>query len=103
MLSSKKLSGIAEDLLSNPLFAQAFASALQKGLETKGAFDRNVANVLWLLNLPSRADFNKLLTKLDVLQGSLVNLNMKVDRLVAAEKRRRRAARGSGSGESSAG
>jgi hypothetical protein len=98
MLSSKKLSGLAEDLLSNPLFAQAFASALQKGLETKGAFDRNVANVLWLLNLPSRADLNKLQTKLDVLQGSLVNLNMKVDKLIAAEKRRRRAARDSSAG-----
>lgn len=98
MLSSKKLSGLAEDLLSNPLFAQAFASALQKGLETKGAFDRNVANVLWLLNLPSRADLNKLQTKLDVLQGSLVNLNMKVDKLLAAEKRRRRAARNSSAG-----
>jgi hypothetical protein len=96
MLSSKKLSGLAEDLLSNPLFAQAFASALQKGLETKGAFDRNVANVLWLLNLPSRNDLGKLLTKLDVLQGRLANLEAKVDKLVAAEKRRRRAARGAG-------
>ncbi|HEV7731811.1 MAG TPA: hypothetical protein VGR62_06600 [Candidatus Binatia bacterium] len=47
--------------------------------------------MLGLLNVPSRADFAKLLTKLEVIQGTLVNLNIKVDRLMAAERRRRRA------------
>lgn len=49
--------------------------------------------MLGLLNVPSRADFAKLLTKLEVIQGTLVNLNIKVDRLLAAERRRRRAER----------
>jgi hypothetical protein len=53
--------------------------------------------VLGLLNLPSRADFGKLLTKLDVIQGSLVNLTIKVDRLLAAERRRRKAERAASS------
>ena len=64
---------------------------MQKGFETKGAIDRNLQTVLGLLNVPSRADFAKLLTKLEVIQGTLVNLNIKVDRLLAAERRRRRA------------
>lgn len=67
---------------------------MQKGFETKGAIDRNLQTVLGLLNLPSRADFGKLLTKLDVIQGSLANLNIKVDRLLAAERRRRKAEKG---------
>lgn len=93
ILSKDKLSKLAEDLLSNPVFAQAFTTAVQKGFETKGAIDRNLQTVLGLLNVPSRADFAKLLTKMEVLQGSLANLTIKVDRLLAAERRRRRAER----------
>jgi hypothetical protein len=69
-----------------------FMSAVQAGLETKGHIDRNIQTVLGLLNVPSRADLNKLATKIEVLQGSLTNLNLKVDRLLAdgARERRRR-------------
>ena len=67
-----------------------FMSAVQTGLETKGHIDRNIQTVLGLLNLPSRADLNKLATKLEVLQGSLTNLNLKVDRLLADQARERR-------------
>ena len=38
------------------------------------------------MNLPSRANYNKLLVKIEHLQGSLVNLNMKLDRLLAAQE-----------------
>jgi hypothetical protein len=70
-----------------------FTTAVQKGFETKGAIDRNLQTALGLLNVPSRADFAKLMTKLEVIQGTLVNLNIKVDRLLAAERRRRKAAK----------
>lgn len=81
---------LAEELLANPRFAQVLMSAVQAGLETKGHIDRNMQTVLGLLNLPSRADVNKLATKLEVLQGSLTNLNLKVDKLLAARARPRR-------------
>lgn len=70
--------------MSSPRFAELFTAALQKAIETKGQMDRNMQTVLGLLNIPSRADVRKLQTKLDALQGSLVNLNLKVDRLMAA-------------------
>ena len=70
-----------------------FMSAVQAGLETKGQIDRNMQTVLGLLNLPSRADLNKLVTKLEVVQGSLTNLNLKVDKLLADRPRRPRARR----------
>ena len=63
---------------------------MQAGWETKGHIDRNMQTVLGLLNLPSRADLNKLATKLEVLQGSLTNLNLKVDKLLAENARERR-------------
>ncbi len=87
---------LAEELLSNPRFAQMFMSAVQAGLETKGHIDRNMQTVLGLLNLPSRADLNKLATRLEVLQGSLTNLNLKVDKLLADRARVRRRARKAG-------
>jgi hypothetical protein len=92
MLSRDQLTRFAEELLKRPGVAQAFASALQKGLETKGAIDRNVQTVLSLLNLPSRADVSRLLTKLEVIQGNLTNLSLKVDRLEAAQRRARKQA-----------
>ena len=87
MLSRQQMARLAEELLQRPLVAKAFAGALQRGLETKGAIDRNVQTVLSLLNLPSRADLNRLLTKLEVIQGNLTNLSLKVDRLESAQRR----------------
>lgn len=77
------LTRLAEELLSNQTVSQAFAVAMRKGLETKGRIDRNVQTMLQMMNLPTRADLARLQTKLDVIQGSLVNLSLKVDRLLA--------------------
>ena len=104
ILSKERLQRLAEEMLANPNVAQMFMSAVQAGLETKGHIDRNIQTVLTLLNLPSRADLNRLATKLEVLQGSLTNLNLKVDKLLAEERRRRRRRErrmASGEGESS--
>ena len=70
-------------MLSNPRVAEAFSHALQKALETKGRMDRNMQTVLALLNLPSRSDLTRIMTKLEAINGSLTNLSMKVDRLLA--------------------
>jgi hypothetical protein len=86
VLTREQIARVAEELLKRPMVAQAFATALQRGMETKVALDRNVQTVLTLLNLPSRADVNRLLTKLEVIQGNLANLTLKVDRLEAAQR-----------------
>ena len=85
-----RLLQFAEELLSNPKMAEAFSSALQRAAKTKGQVDRNMQMVLGLLNLPSKSDYNKLLSKIEALQGSLVNLNIKVDRLLAERDRPKR-------------
>jgi hypothetical protein len=79
------LARLAQELLSNPLVAEAFTAALQKGFAAKGRMDKNMQTLLALLNLPSRADLGRIVTKLEAIQGSLVNLNLKVDRLLAAK------------------
>ena len=92
----EKLARFAEELLSNPRVADAFSAALRKAFETKGRVDRNMQLLLGLLNLPSRTDLTRLVTKIEAIQGSLVNLNLKVDRLLAAQAGRRRRAGGRG-------
>jgi hypothetical protein len=89
-LGEEHLGRLVEELLANPRFADAFARAFQTALATKGRMDRNMQTLLALLNLPSRKDLTRLLTKLEAIQGSLVNLNLKVDRLLAAQPGRRR-------------
>ena len=53
-LGEGALGRLAEELLSNPRIATAFAQALTKAIETKGTVDRNMQTVLGLLNVPSR-------------------------------------------------
>ena len=87
-MGEAKLGQLAEELLSNPRVADAFSNTLRKAFETKGKVDKNLQTVLKLLNMPSRADVSRILTKLEAIQGSLVNLNLKVDRLLATRPRR---------------
>jgi hypothetical protein len=90
ILTKDMMQKLAQELLSNPRFAQMFMTAVQAGLETKGHIDRNIQTVLALLNLPSRADLDKLRGEVKVLSGHVTNLNFKVDKLLAAQARERR-------------
>ena len=92
-LGEERLGRLAEELLANPRVADAFSAALRRAFETKGRVDRNMQTILALLNLPSRADLIRLVTKLEAIQGSLVNLNLKVDRLLSTQPQRRRTTR----------
>jgi hypothetical protein len=80
---------VLQDVLGNPGFTDGLAKLAHRAAKTKGQVDKNVETVLHLMNLPSRADYHKLLVKIEHLQGSLVNLNMKLDRLMAAQEHRK--------------
>lgn len=83
--SEENLTRFAKEVLSNPIFSAMLEKAFRNAASTKGKIDRNMDTVLGLLNIPSRADYNKLLAKVETVQGSLVNLNIKLDRLLAAK------------------
>jgi hypothetical protein len=76
-----------EELLGRGSVTDGLSKVIDRATKTKGRVDKNLEMMLHLLNLPSRADYHKLLVKIEHLQGSLVNLNMKVDRLLAAQER----------------
>jgi hypothetical protein len=74
-----------EELLSNPAVSDRLGKTVGRAADAKRQIDRNMQILLSLLNLPSRADYHRLLAKIETLQGSLVNLNMKIDRVLAAQ------------------
>lgn len=75
---------VLDDLFRNRAFTDGVTKTIRRAAQTKGQIDRNMQTLLSLLNLPSRADYHKLQTKIEALQGSILNLNMKLDRLLAA-------------------
>ncbi len=88
-LGEENLARFVEELRSSPVFAEGIDRTLQNAAETKGKVDQNIAALLSLLNLPSKADYDSLAARLETVQGSLVNLNLKLDRLLAKQKKAR--------------
>lgn len=86
-MGEDQLNHVREELMSSTRFAEFVGSALQQAMATKGRVDRNMQTILSLLNLPSKADYKKLSTKIEALQGSLVNLNIKLDRILAQQEK----------------
>ncbi len=80
---------VLQEVMGRPGVADGLAKMFQRAAKTKGRVDKNVETVLHLMNLPTRADYHKLLLKIEHLQGSLVNLNMKIDRMMAAQETRK--------------
>jgi len=81
---------LVHELLGRRGASGSLAKMIEQAARTKGRLDRNAELLLHLLNLPTRADYERLALKIQHLQGSLINLNMKLDRLLAAAERRRR-------------
>lgn len=87
------LSTAVQDLIHGRGLPDGISKMFGEAGKTKGRMDKNVEILLHFLNLPSRADYDKLLAKFDHLQGSLINLNMKLDRLLAAPQQPRKSLR----------
>ena len=85
-MGEEQVNRVLEELMSSPRFADILGKTIQQAMATKGSMDRNMQTILSLLNLPSKADYKKLATKIEALQGSLVNLNIKLDRMLAQQQ-----------------
>ena len=85
-MGEEQLNRVLEELMSSPRFTDILGKTVQQAMATKGSMDRNMQTILSLFNLPSKADYKKLATKIEALQGSLVNLNIKLDRILAQQQ-----------------
>jgi uncharacterized alpha-E superfamily protein len=75
-----------EELSRNPRVRDQLGRTLERAVDAKRRVDKNMQTVLSVLNVPSRADYNRVLAKIEALQGSLVNVSMKLDRLLAQQQ-----------------
>ncbi len=74
-----------EELGKNPRVREQLGKTVERAVDAKRRVDRTTQTVLSAFNVPSRADYNRLLAKIEALQGTLVNLSMKMDRLLAQQ------------------
>src|ERR1700674_210475 len=70
--------------MANERMRKGLGRAGERLMANKNVFDRNVETVLDFVNIPSKRDVRELKSRLDTLSSQLVNLSMKIDRMMAA-------------------
>src|ERR1700691_2056775 len=83
-VSEEGLRSVMGELMANERMRKGLGRAGERLMANKGAFDRNVETVLDFVNIPSKRDIRELKSRLDTLSSQLVNLSMKIDRMLAA-------------------
>ena len=101
-MSEDGLTSFFNEVMSNDTLRRSLGRAGERFLDNKGRFDRSVETLLDFVNIPSKRDIRELKSRLDHLNGQLLNLNLKLDRVVsegAKAPRPKRPARKPASGE----
>src|ERR1700693_6068572 len=82
-MGEEGLSSFFSEVMSNDRLRGGFGKAGQRFMENKQSFDRNVETVLDFVNIPTKKDVRDLKQRLDHLSSQLLNLNIKLDRILA--------------------
>jgi polyhydroxyalkanoate synthesis regulator phasin len=85
-VSEEGLGSVMGELMANERMRKGLGRAGERLMANKHVFDRNVETVLDFVNIPSKRDVRELKSRLDTLSSQLVNLSMKIDRMLAAEE-----------------
>ena len=85
-MSEEGLSNVFNEAMSNQRLRRGLGRAGEQLMHNKASFDRNVETVLDFVNIPSKKDIRELKTRLDHLSSQLLNLSIKLDRVLAKEK-----------------
>src|SRR5512146_568554 len=81
------LGSVMGELMANQRMRKGLGRAGERLMANKHVFDRNVETVLDFVNIPSKRDIRELKTRLDTLSSQLVNLSMKIDRMMASDEK----------------
>jgi polyhydroxyalkanoate synthesis regulator phasin len=80
-MSEEGVASFFNEVMANEALRSAVASAGERFVQNKNRFDRNMETLLDFINLPSKRDIRELKSRIDHLNGQLLNLSLKVDRL----------------------
>ena len=83
-MSEDGLSSFFNELMSNDRMRSGLGRAGERFMSNKQSFDRNIEQVLDFVNIPSKRDVRDLKARLDHLSSQLLNLSLKLDRLLDA-------------------
>jgi hypothetical protein len=90
-LGTEKIQELVGELMKSEKFQAAAATAATQAMQAKGRFDKNMQLLLGLLNLPSKKDLRRVNEKIESLNGKIVALTAKIDRLAEQEGSAKRA------------
>ncbi|MHB8382754.1 MAG: hypothetical protein ACYDC3_10520 [Candidatus Binataceae bacterium] len=86
-MGEEGLSSIVSEAMTNPKLRSGLGRAGEKLMANKSSFDRNVESMLDFVNIPSKKDVRDLKQRLDHLSSQLLNLSIKLDRVIAEKER----------------
>ncbi|MGH7933814.1 MAG: hypothetical protein ACREQN_11710 [Candidatus Binataceae bacterium] len=97
-MSEAGVTSFFNEVMASENLRRRVGRAGERLLANKGSFDRNVETVLDFVNIPSKRDVRELKARLDHLNGQLVSLSMKIDRMLEHGEKQPPAARPGGAG-----
>lgn len=85
-MSEEGITNFFSEVLASDNLRRALAGAGERFTHNKGRFDHNVETLLDFINIPSKRDVRELKNRIDHLNGQVVNLNLKLDRLSGVQR-----------------
>jgi polyhydroxyalkanoate synthesis regulator phasin len=85
-MSEEGLTSVLTEAVSNQRLRRGLGRAGEQFMHNKASFDRNVETMLDFVNIPSKKDIRELKARLDHLSSQLLNLSIKLDRVLAKDK-----------------
>jgi polyhydroxyalkanoate synthesis regulator phasin len=85
-MSEEGLASFFDEAMSNDRIRKSLGRAGERFMAQKHIFDRNVETLMDFVNLPSKKDVRELKARLDHLSSQLLNLSLKIDRVLARGK-----------------
>jgi polyhydroxyalkanoate synthesis regulator phasin len=82
-MSEEGVAGFFKEVMANEGLRRTLGRAGESFFSNKQSFDRNIETILDFVSLPSKRDVRELKARLDHLNGQLVNLSIKIDRMLA--------------------
>jgi polyhydroxyalkanoate synthesis regulator phasin len=84
-LSEDGAASFFSEVMASERLRKGLGRAGERFLSNKESFNSNVESILDFVNIPSKRDVRELKSRLDTLSTQLVNLSMKVDRMMAQD------------------
>jgi polyhydroxyalkanoate synthesis regulator phasin len=82
-MSEEGVATFFKEVMANEGLRRTLGRAGESFFSNKQSFDRNIETILDFVSVPSKRDVRELKSRLDHLNGQLVNLSIKVDRMLA--------------------